>query len=52
MAERGETESVQAVKDAMKEGKLEYIVAKGDKNDGAHNGYQYRRFDITKRTLP
>ncbi|MGF1341692.1 hypothetical protein ACQSMD_16465 [Streptomyces flavovirens] len=52
MAKRGETESVQAVKDAMREGKLEYIVVKGGKNEGAYNGYQYRRFDITKRTLP
>ncbi|GAA2959071.1 MULTISPECIES: hypothetical protein [Streptomyces] len=52
MAKRGETESVQAVKDAMREGKLEYIVVKGGKTEGAYNGYQYRRFDITKRTLP
>lgn len=36
----------------MKRKKLEYVAIRGGKNQGAYNGYQYRRFDITKRTLP
>ncbi|MFF4606101.1 hypothetical protein ACFY12_25590 [Streptomyces sp. NPDC001339] len=37
---------------ALKSGKLEYVVVKGEKNSGIYTGYQYRRFDITKRSLP
>ncbi|MFJ2570058.1 hypothetical protein ACIOYT_06520 [Streptomyces halstedii] len=52
MTKRGETETLEALKDAMKRKKLEYVAIRGGKNQGAYNGYQYRRFDITKRTLP
>lgn len=37
---------------ALKSGKLEYVAVKGEKNSGIYTGYQYRRFDITKRSLP
>ncbi|MFE7612499.1 hypothetical protein [Streptomyces celluloflavus] len=37
---------------ALKSDKLEYVAVKGEKNSGIYTGYQYRRFDITKRSLP
>ncbi|WP_424922444.1 hypothetical protein [Streptomyces sp. wa53] len=52
MSKRGEDEAVRALRDALRDGKLEYVVVKGEKNAGRYTGYQYRRFDITKRTLP
>nr|WP_202472347.1 hypothetical protein [Streptomyces sp. SID4921] len=52
MSKRGEFEAVQSLKDALRDGKLEYVVVKGEKNAGTYTGYQYRRFDITRRTLP
>ncbi|MEW2294484.1 hypothetical protein ABZ719_17515 [Streptomyces sp. NPDC006743] len=51
MRKRGEFELVADIRRAMKEGKLEYVVVKGEKNAGIYSGYQYRRFDISKGTL-
>jgi hypothetical protein len=28
------------------------VVVKGEKNAGTYTGYKYRRFDISKGTLP
>jgi len=52
MKKRGEFEAVKSLNAALKEGKLEYVVVKGEKNAGTYTGYQYRRFDISKGTLP
>ncbi|MFF8715677.1 hypothetical protein ACF07T_30235 [Streptomyces sp. NPDC015184] len=52
MRERGETKTVAALEDALDDGKLEYVVIKGNKNTGTYTGYLYRRFDISKGTLP
>ncbi|MFE7312897.1 hypothetical protein ACFU7T_07275 [Streptomyces sp. NPDC057555] len=52
MTKRGELSLVADLKKALKEGKLEYVVVKGEKNAGTYTGYQYRRFDISKGTLP
>ncbi|MFD9521331.1 hypothetical protein ACFWAW_29075, partial [Streptomyces sp. NPDC059979] len=52
MKDRGEFEAVQALEDAIRDQKLEYVVVKGEKNAGTYTGYQYRRFDISKGTLP
>lgn len=52
MEKRGETKVVDAIEKALKNGKLDYVVVKGEKNTGTYNGYQYRRFDISKGTLP
>ncbi|WP_149827467.1 hypothetical protein [Streptomyces tailanensis] len=52
MEKRGEDQLVDAMEKALKEGKLEYVVVKGEKNAGTYTGYQYRRFDISKGTLP
>ncbi|MGW3020816.1 hypothetical protein ACWC9V_32900, partial [Streptomyces longwoodensis] len=37
---------------ALNEGKLDYIVVKGEKNAGEYAGYQMRQFDISERTTP
>ncbi|WP_051722531.1 hypothetical protein [Streptomyces albus] len=52
MKRRGEFELVEAMEMALEQGKLEYAVVKGEKNAGTYTGYQYRRFDISKGTLP
>ncbi|ORT59413.1 hypothetical protein [Streptomyces sp. CB03238] len=52
MRKRGEFEVVEALEKALNDGKLEYVVVKGEKNSGTYTGYQYRRFDISKGTLP
>ncbi|MET9388941.1 hypothetical protein ABZY20_00785 [Streptomyces sp. NPDC006624] len=52
MKRRGEFGLVRDLQTALKEGKLEYAVVKGEKNAGSYTGYQYRRFDISKGTLP
>ncbi|MEU4124684.1 hypothetical protein [Streptomyces virginiae] len=52
MEKRGETELVAAIENAIKENKLDYVVVKGEKNSGRYTGLQYRRFDISKGTLP
>ncbi|MFF8504035.1 hypothetical protein ACF07L_25765 [Streptomyces anulatus] len=52
MERRGETDLVDALEDALKRGKLDYVIVKGEKTTTAYNGYKYRRFDISKGTLP
>ncbi|MGW7271233.1 hypothetical protein ACWGH5_11990 [Streptomyces sp. NPDC054864] len=52
MEARGEFDLVETLDEALKAGKLEYVVVKGEKNLGTYTGYQYRRFDISKGTLP
>ncbi|MFF3245942.1 hypothetical protein ACFYWY_19895, partial [Streptomyces sp. NPDC002870] len=52
MEKRGEMDLVDDLRKALKDGKLEYVVVKGEKNAGTYTGYQYRRFDISKGTLP
>ncbi|MFE9993693.1 hypothetical protein [Streptomyces avermitilis] len=52
MEKRGEYDLVESMEKALDEGKLEYVVVKGEKNSGTYTGYQYRRFDISKGTLP
>ncbi|MGA4842073.1 hypothetical protein [Streptomyces sp. G45] len=51
MKRRGEIRVVSALERALAEGKLEYIVVKGERNAGTYTGLQYRRFDISKGTL-
>ncbi|MDX3643643.1 hypothetical protein [Streptomyces sp. MB09-02B] len=52
MKGRGEFELVEAIEKAIENKTLEYTVVKGEKNAGTYTGYQYRRFDISKGTLP
>ncbi|WP_097880877.1 hypothetical protein [Streptomyces sp. st140] len=52
MRKRGERDTVRALERAMENGNLEYVVIKGNKNTGTYTGYEYRRFDISKGTLP
>jgi hypothetical protein len=52
MNKRGELKLVEDLKRALAGGKLEYVVVKGERNSGAYTGYQYRRFDISRGTLP
>jgi hypothetical protein len=52
MRKRGEIDLVEDLKAALKEGNLEYVVVKGERNSGTYTGYQYRRFDISRGTLP
>ncbi|MFE3720854.1 hypothetical protein [Streptomyces cyaneofuscatus] len=52
MESRGETDLVDALETALEQGKLDYVVVKGGKNSTEYTGYQYRRFDISKGTLP
>lgn len=52
MRKRGEIDLVENLRAALKEGKLEYVVVKGERNSGTYTGYQYRRFDISRGTLP
>ncbi|MFI0711373.1 hypothetical protein ACH4SK_12070 [Streptomyces inhibens] len=52
MTKRGEFDLVADLEKALEDGKLEYVVVKGEKNTGSYTGLQYRRFDISKGTLP
>ncbi|MFE0807229.1 hypothetical protein ACFW4M_06620 [Streptomyces sp. NPDC058794] len=52
MERRGEYDLVDDLERAVAEGKLEYVVVKGERNVGAYTGLRYRRFDITRGTLP
>ncbi|THA33504.1 hypothetical protein [Streptomyces sp. A1547] len=52
MIKRGETDLVEAIEKAIKNDMLDYVVVKGEKNSGQYTGLQYRRFDISKGTLP
>jgi hypothetical protein len=37
---------------ALADGKLDYVVVKGEKNAGAYAGYRVRQFDIADRSAP
>ncbi|GHC88066.1 hypothetical protein GCM10010334_20490 [Streptomyces finlayi] len=52
LKERGEFKALKALEEAIEAKKLEYIVVKGEKNAGTYTGLRYRRFDISKGTLP
>ncbi|MFJ2814557.1 hypothetical protein [Streptomyces sp. NPDC087294] len=52
MRKRGEHDLVTDLRKALRDGKLEYVVVKGGKNTATYTGYEYRRFDISKGTLP
>lgn len=52
MEERGELALARDMRKALREGKLEYVLVKGERNSGAYNGLRYRRFDISRGTLP
>jgi hypothetical protein len=52
MTDRGEFGLVRDIQKALAKGKLEYVVVKGEKNVGTYTGYRYRRFDISRGTLP
>ncbi|WP_030966402.1 hypothetical protein, partial [Streptomyces sp. NRRL S-378] len=57
MKDRGKTiksedDLAEALKTALKHGKLDYVVVKGDTNAPAYNGHHYQRFDLSKRSLP
>ncbi|MFE7662559.1 hypothetical protein [Streptomyces celluloflavus] len=52
MKKRGEVDVVRDLEKALADGKLEYVVVKGERNVGTYTGLQYRRFDISKGTLP
>ncbi|WP_331450293.1 hypothetical protein [Streptomyces prasinus] len=52
MRARGEFDVLEALEEALSKEKLEYVVVKGEKNSGMYSGLQYRRFDISKETLP
>ncbi|MFF4254955.1 hypothetical protein ACFY1L_27480 [Streptomyces sp. NPDC001663] len=52
MTDRGEFGLVRDIQKALARGKLEYVVVKGEKNVGTYTGYRYRRFDISRGTLP
>ncbi|MFK0258341.1 hypothetical protein [Streptomyces sp. NPDC090445] len=52
MNKRGEKELVEKLWRARKNGRLEYIVVRGELNTGSYTGLQYRTFDTTRRTLP
>jgi hypothetical protein len=47
-----EAELAQNLRDALDEGKLDYIVVKGERNAGEYAGYRMRQFDITDRSTP
>ncbi|WP_330304168.1 MULTISPECIES: hypothetical protein [unclassified Streptomyces] len=52
MEKRGEFDLAETLDKALNDGKLEYVVVKGEKNAGTYTGFKYRRFDISKGTLP
>ncbi|MDQ0788945.1 hypothetical protein [Streptomyces sp. B3I8] len=47
-----EADLAQNLRDALDEGKLDYIVVKGERNAGEYAGYRTRQFDITDRSAP
>ncbi len=49
---KSEGDLAEALKAALKQGKLDYVVVKGDSNAPAYNGHHYQRFDLSKRSLP
>ncbi|NUV61631.1 hypothetical protein [Streptomyces sp. CAI-85] len=52
MERRGEYDLVDDLEKALAQNRLEYVVVKGERNAGTYTGYRYRRFDITRGTLP
>jgi hypothetical protein len=57
MDKRGKTNEAEAdlaerLSDALDEGKLDYIVVKGERNAGHYAGYRMRQFDISDRSIP
>ncbi|MEU0033242.1 hypothetical protein [Streptomyces sp. NPDC006333] len=52
MERRGEFAVPQTLRRALNDGKLEYVVVKGEKKTGMETGHKYRRFDISRGTLP
>ncbi|MFE1171713.1 hypothetical protein [Streptomyces sp. NPDC058773] len=52
MKKRGEFGVARDLERALADGKLEYVVVKGERNAGRYTGLQYRRFDISKGTPP
>ncbi|MFE5718245.1 hypothetical protein [Streptomyces erythrochromogenes] len=46
-----EEKLAEALETAFDNGNLEYVVVKGDRNGLQYTGYQYQRFDISKRSL-
>lgn len=52
MEKRGEFDLAETLDKALNDGKLEYVVVKGEKNAGTYTGFKYRQFDISKGTLP
>uniref|UniRef100_UPI000AA074EB hypothetical protein n=1 Tax=Streptomyces kebangsaanensis TaxID=864058 RepID=UPI000AA074EB len=47
-----EAELAEKLMDALDEGKLDYIVVKGERNAGEYAGYRMRQFDISDRSTP
>ncbi|MFF6786728.1 hypothetical protein [Streptomyces sp. NPDC012510] len=57
MQERGRTNPAERklaadLAEALDDGKLDYVVVKGEKNAGQYAGYRVRQFDIGKRSNP
>ncbi|MDT0613899.1 hypothetical protein [Streptomyces lancefieldiae] len=52
MEKRGEYDLVEDMEKAIGGGKLDYVVIRGERNAGTYTGYRYRRFDISRGTLP
>ncbi len=52
MEKRGEFDLAETLDKALNDGKLEYVVVKGEKNAGTYTGFKYRQSDISKGTLP
>ncbi len=47
-----EADLAENLMDALHEGKLDYIVVKGEKNVGEYAGYRMRQFNISTRSTP
>jgi hypothetical protein len=51
MRKRGEHDLVADLRKSLRDGELEYVAVKGERNAGTYTGYRYRRFDISRGTL-
>ncbi|MFF2652561.1 hypothetical protein [Streptomyces sp. NPDC058045] len=51
MIGRGEISLARDIRKALAQGKLEYVLVRGEKNSGTYAGHQFRRFDISRGTL-
>ncbi len=47
-----EAKLAEKLRDALKQGNLDYIVVKGERNAGEYAGYRMREFDISDRSTP